>query len=73
MFSRESCCRKVVRAGREHSLDVGIRYGATLQSMLRIRSNDLSAHRMLRGEIVDHSRTHRAWKDPNAMQGMQCI
>ena len=53
MFSREHGCRRVVQAGREHSHDVGITYGATLQSLLRIRSGDSSAHKMLRGEIVD--------------------
>ena len=40
VFSRERGCRRVVQAGWEHSLDVGVRYGATLQSLLRIRSSD---------------------------------
>ena len=40
VFSRERGCRRVVQAGREHSPDVGIRYGATLQFLLRIRSGD---------------------------------
>ena len=40
VFSRERVCRRVVQAGKEHSPDVGIRYGATLPSLLRIRSGD---------------------------------
>ena len=67
VFPREHGCRRVVQAGREHSPGVGIRYGATLQSLLRIRSGDSSAHKMLRGEIVDYSRAHRVCEDP-----MQC-
>ena len=38
VFSRERGCRRVVQAGGEQSFDVGVRYGATLQSLLRIRS-----------------------------------
>ena len=73
MFSRERGCRRVVHAGREHSPDVGIRYGATLQSLLRTRSGDSSAHKMLRGDIVDYSRTHRACEDQMQCQLVQCI
>ena len=29
VFCRERGCTRVVQAGREHSLDFGIRYGAT--------------------------------------------
>ena len=47
VFSRKRGCRRVVQAEREHSPDVGIRYGATLQFLPRIRSSDSSAHKML--------------------------
>ena len=67
VFSKERGCRRVVQAGREHSPDVGVRYSATLQSLLRIRSGDSSAHKMLRGEIVDNRRTRRACEEQ-----MQC-
>ena len=40
VFSRERGCKRVVQAGGEHALAVGIRHGATLQSLLRIRSGD---------------------------------
>ena len=40
VFSRERGFRRVVQAGMEHSPDVGIRYGAPLQFLLRIRSSD---------------------------------
>ena len=40
VFSKERGCRRVVQDGGEHSLNVGIRYGAMLQSLLRIRSGD---------------------------------
>ena len=50
-----------MQVARERSPDVGIRYGATLQSLLRIRSGDSSAHKTLHGEIVDSvERTERA-------------
>ena len=63
VFSRERGCRR----GNNQLTDVGIRYGATLQFLLRIRSGDSSAHKTLRGEIVDYNRTHRACEDQ-----MQC-
>ena len=67
VFPRERGCRRVVQIGREHSTEVGVRYGATLQSLQRIRSGDSSTHKMLCGKIVDYSRTHRVYEDQ-----MQC-
>ena len=40
VFSRERGCKRVVQGGGENAPAVGIRHGATLQSLLRIRSGD---------------------------------
>ena len=37
-LSRGCGCRRMVQAGLKHDPDVGIRYGATLQFLLRRRS-----------------------------------